>query len=293
MEDTILCPICNLWYRQLSKHIRTHGFKTNEFKEKYPNIKLKSEKLIHEEKCRNQQSKFFDICIKYNQNLRKTNIAKYELNPKQCIKCKINIQYKSRANKFCSRSCSRSYYNINSHRSNETKLNTSNTLRERHGNKKFNLTIYKSTKLYYFCCKVCKLTEVRRQRERKKICDNCKIKLNQDRITKSKKQRKLIVIDKLKEISYKKNQPITDIEIQRRNRLSNIAKSRNLGGYKEGSGRGKKGRYNGFWCDSSYELAFIYYMVSQGKTIQRNTIKYNYIFDDKEYKWMPDFIIDV
>ena len=154
------------------------------------------------------------------------------------------------------------------------------------------MTIYKSTKLYYFCCKVCKLTEVRRQRERKKICDNCKIKLNQDRITKSKKQRKLIVIDKLKEISYKKNQPITDIEIQRRNRLSNIAKSRNLGGYKEGSGRGKKGRYNGFWCDSSYELAFIYYMVSQGKTIQRNTIKYNYIFDDKEYKWMPDFIID-
>lgn len=27
------------------------------------------------------------------------------------------------------------------------------------------------------------------------------------------------------------------------------------GGYRKGSGRGKKGRYKGYWCDSSWELA--------------------------------------
>ena len=31
------------------------------------------------------------------------------------------------------------------------------------------------------------------------------------------------------------------------------------GGYKPGSGRGKQGWYKGYWCDSSWELAFVMY----------------------------------
>jgi len=42
-------------------------------------------------------------------------------------------------------------------------------------------------------------------------------------------------------------------------KLSKIAKDRGLGGYQKKSGRGKWGWYKGFWCDSSYELAYVIY----------------------------------
>src|SRR5260370_38590763 len=48
-------------------------------------------------------------------------------------------------------------------------------------------------------------------------------------------------------------------EAARRARLSQVALLRGLGGYERGSGRGKKGRYRGRWCDSTYELVFVAY----------------------------------
>src|SRR5713226_6636200 len=45
----------------------------------------------------------------------------------------------------------------------------------------------------------------------------------------------------------------------RREKLSKVALQRGLGGYERGSGRGKKGRYRGYWCDSTYELVFVIY----------------------------------
>ena len=64
------------------------------------------------------------------------------------------------------------------------------------------------------------------------------------------------------------------------------------GGYREGSGIGKSGRYNGIWCDSSWELAFIIWCQSQGKNIARNTERFNYEFNGKSRKYLPDFIVD-
>ena len=79
---------------------------------------------------------------------------------------------------------------------------------------------------------------------------------------------------------------------QTRENLSKIAKERKLGGYVRGSGRGKKGWYKGFFCDSSWELAYVIYCLEHNKTIQRNTEKRKYVWQNKEKNYIPDFIVD-
>ena len=75
-------------------------------------------------------------------------------------------------------------------------------------------------------------------------------------------------------------------------KLSKLAKQRKLGGYKKGSGRGKKGWYNGFWCDSTYELAYVIYCLDHDINIQRNYDSFEYILDNNIHKYTPDFIVD-
>lgn len=75
-------------------------------------------------------------------------------------------------------------------------------------------------------------------------------------------------------------------------RLSVAAKKRKLGGYIEGSGRGKKGRYKGYWCDSSWELAWVIYQLDHGISFVRNWKKFEYQFEGISKHWIPDFRID-
>lgn len=74
--------------------------------------------------------------------------------------------------------------------------------------------------------------------------------------------------------------------------LSKIAKELNYGGYIPGSGRGKKGWYNGFFCDSSWELAYVIYCLEHDFDIRRNTEKRYYIHEGKTKTYIPDFIVD-
>ena len=74
-------------------------------------------------------------------------------------------------------------------------------------------------------------------------------------------------------------------------RISEKAKLNN-GGYRQGSGRGKKGWYKGFFCDSSYELAFVIYCLEHNKTITRNLIRRKYIWEGRERNYIPDFFVD-
>ena len=53
-----------------------------------------------------------------------------------------------------------------------------------------------------------------------------------------------------------------------------------LGGYVQGSGRGKKGWYKGFFCDSSWELAYVVYCLDHKINITRNTKKTKYVWDN-------------
>ncbi len=62
------------------------------------------------------------------------------------------------------------------------------------------------------------------------------------------------------------------------------------GGYRKGSGIGKKGWYKGFWCDSSYELAWVIYHIDHEIPFARNTKKYQYEWEGKIKNYIPDFI---
>jgi hypothetical protein len=64
------------------------------------------------------------------------------------------------------------------------------------------------------------------------------------------------------------------------------------GGYRQGSGIGKSGRYEGIWCDSTWELAYIIWCKSLGKNITRNSETFQYEFDGKQRRYLPDFIVD-
>lgn len=62
------------------------------------------------------------------------------------------------------------------------------------------------------------------------------------------------------------------------------------GGYRKGSGVGKSGWYKGYWCDSSYELAWVIYNIDHGHSFIRNKKTYEYIWENKKRKYVPDFI---
>lgn len=64
------------------------------------------------------------------------------------------------------------------------------------------------------------------------------------------------------------------------------------GGYREKGGRGKQGRYKGYYCNSSWELAYVIYCLEHDIHIRRNTEGFTYLFEEKQYRYYPDFILD-
>ena len=64
------------------------------------------------------------------------------------------------------------------------------------------------------------------------------------------------------------------------------------GGKRHGSGRGKKGWYKGYYCDSTWELAWVIYQLDHGVKFQRNTEWFPYEFKGQQRKYYPDFIMN-
>jgi hypothetical protein len=65
------------------------------------------------------------------------------------------------------------------------------------------------------------------------------------------------------------------------------------GGIKIGSVKNyKSGYYKGFWCDSSYELAFLIYCIEHNINIERNKKGFEYFYEDKKHLYYPDFIVN-
>ena len=80
-------------------------------------------------------------------------------------------------------------------------------------------------------------------------------------------------------------------ELLRIEKITTKAKLNN-GGYRQGSGRGKKGWYKGFFCDSSWELAYVIYCLEHNIDIKRNTEKRTYTYKDRIKNYIPDFIVE-
>jgi hypothetical protein len=77
----------------------------------------------------------------------------------------------------------------------------------------------------------------------------------------------------------------------RRAKLSRLALQRGLGGYERGSGRGKKGWCRGYWCDSTYELAFVVWALDHEIPFARNLELFPYEYKGRVLHWTPDFLL--
>jgi hypothetical protein len=66
---------------------------------------------------------------------------------------------------------------------------------------------------------------------------------------------------------------------------------KNCGGYRKGSGVGKSGWYKSYWCDSSWELAWVIYNLENNILFERNKKSFEYVHDNKILKYFPDFVI--
>ena len=84
-------------------------------------------------------------------------------------------------------------------------------------------------------------------------------------------------------------------EDQKRSRslkLREIALARNFGGHNFGAGGGKKGVYKGFYCESSWELAFVIYHLDHNIPFKRCELELEYEYEGETHKYNPDFVID-
>lgn len=83
-----------------------------------------------------------------------------------------------------------------------------------------------------------------------------------------------------------------EIEELRKKKISESMKKNPLsGGLRKGSGRGKKGWYMGYWCDSSWELAWVIYNIEHNIAFERNEVGFEYEYKNKKRKYYPDFFI--
>ena len=84
-----------------------------------------------------------------------------------------------------------------------------------------------------------------------------------------------------------------DKEKLRREKISKGMKSNpKAGGYRKGSGRGKKGWYKNVFCDSSWELAFLVYYLEHDLYIERCSERRSYLYKGQKHTYIPDFATD-
>lgn len=213
---------------------------------------------------------------------------------KNCPKCDVLHE---KPGIYCSRSCANS------------RQFTDETNRKRSASNRLSSTLFWSTdpraeierqarrrRRKYHSCKGCgQVLE-----KKGKICIECRSKY-QKPVTRSKRSiQKLnsnselpaaISRIQIPEYGIKGKGSTIEREIERVRKIKEQAMLKN-GGYRKGSGRGKKGWYKGIFCDSSWELAFILYCEIKGIDVYRNYQKFEYSYQGKTYKYLPDFIIE-
>ena len=93
------------------------------------------------------------------------------------------------------------------------------------------------------------------------------------------------------ETKMKLRQHSHSVSGETKKKISETCKKNKLsGGYRQGSGRGKKGTYKGYYCDSSWELAYVIYNLDHNIKFERNEELFSYEFNGEQHKYKPDFI---
>lgn len=93
-----------------------------------------------------------------------------------------------------------------------------------------------------------------------------------------------------KSLIGKPGHPVSE---ETKNKIRNTNKIKHtMGGYRKGSGRGKSGWYKGYYCDSSWELAFVIYNLEHNILFERNKQQFAYTFNGEQHNYIPDWKIE-
>lgn len=152
----------------------------------------------------------------------------------------------------------------------------------------------KPKKEKYFCCRNCAnkfASNINREDKNKKISESLKGK-----ISPNKGKGKLYFCKKCnKKLHQKTKFDLCDkclrSSAEYKNRLSKAMKGKS-GGIRKKGGRGKQGWFNGIFCNSSWELAYLIYCNDHNIEVIRNKKGFPYIFEGQEFKFYPDFIVN-
>jgi hypothetical protein len=213
-----------------------------------------------------------------NYTKHKEEIMKY------CPTCDKEII--KRRNKFCSQSCATSYNNIKKYNIDKSDNSCKNC----------QSTIPYSKK---FCNRSCAATfnnkgRLRTEESKKKMSevaieknyaksfknDDGSVKLNSKNCKSSIRITKKCKCGKLFETTLDTNEKLY---------CSSKCWREVAGGLRHGSGRGKKGWYKGYFCDSTYELAYIIYNIDNNIDFKRSEIVIPYSYKSKNHNYHPDF----
>ena len=76
-----------------------------------------------------------------------------------------------------------------------------------------------------------------------------------------------------------------------REKLSKAATIFNMTKFDRKSGRGKRGYYQGIYCQSSWELAYVVYLLEHDIPFIRNKKFFPYTYENKTHQYCPDFYL--
>lgn len=156
--------------------------------------------------------------------------------------------------------------------------------------------MYDKTKTYIWICRICH-SEFKTRKEKQLHYKQCHSEVSKNVWNKGLTKEtddivnKIAIKNKGRKNKYK-GKKIEEIYGKEKAKLIREKWKNNpkMGGFRLGSGRGKAGWYQGFWCCSSYELAYVIYCLEHNIDIQQNKDKYEYMYNGKSHTYLPDFI---
>lgn len=181
---------------------------------------------------------------------------KYDENPHYCKKCHSMIPFEKRNNIFCNNQCSASYNTIGKIRSEESKRNISNGIK--------NSINYDS------------MIQSIKDRMPQKIIWRCPV---------CKKDFLLYPYD----AKHKKycSKICYDIDHGGKQLYCSVYRP---GPENKGGRNSFKGYYKNIWCDSTFELVWVIYNLDHNIQFERNQIPFPYVTpDNKTHNYYPDF----
>ncbi len=203
---------------------------------------------------------------------------------KTCPNCDKEIT--KRRNKFCSQSCAASYNNIKRYNLDKSDNSCKNCQSPIPYSKKF-------------CNSSCAATynnkgRARTEESKKNMSE---IAIEKDYAKTLRNEDGSIILNSANSKTSERRTKIckcgklfeTTIDTNEKLHCSLKCWRENSGGLRHGSGRGKKGWYKGYFCDSTYELVYVIFNIDNSVDFKRSKIVIPYSYKNKNHNYHPDF----